>query len=87
MGVELEERKLQTDRSKAGSETGAVVREDGKDSKNRLPDCIPVWSLGSQVECVSSYGWLTRKNGSGLEEGAERVYRKEERWSHAKICQ
>lgn len=71
MGVELEERKLQTDCSKAGSETGAVVLEDGKGSKNRLPDCIPVWPLGSQVECVSSYGWLIQKNGSRLEGGAE----------------
>lgn len=47
MEVECEEKKLRADCSKAGSETRAVVMEDRKDSKNRLPDCIPVWPLGS----------------------------------------
>lgn len=61
MEVEWEERKLQADCSKAVSDTGAVVMEDRKDRKNRLPNCIPVWPLGSQVECVSRYAWLTKE--------------------------
>lgn len=44
-----------------------------------------VWPRGGQLEHVSRYWQLTRRDGNELEAGTERVYRKEESWVCAKF--